>query len=162
MDEIWKPVKGFEGLYEVSNCGRVRSRYKLLKEQNKSGYQTVYLYKNKIRYGHKVHRLVAEAFLNNFNNYPCVNHKDEDKLNNHVENLEWCSHKYNTNYGTCIARRSKKLFKRIIQIDSSGNKVYWNSIKEASQVLNIDSSSISKAAQEKRISAGGYRWVYES
>ena len=113
--EEWKSIPGYEGLYEVSSYGRVKSleRYKsnnggiqLIKEKilkphnTKKGYLTVQ-FSNKI---FKVHRLVAEAFIPNPDNLPMVNHKDEDKTNNNVDNLEWCTAKYNSNYGTAIER----------------------------------------------------------
>ena len=117
MEEIWKPVKGFEGYYEVSNLGRVRSVDRLVKYSNgqihlhkgrilspglvhKLGYLQVALCNNgKIK--HKmVYRLVAEAFIPNPDNLPQVNHKDENAFNNCVENLEWCTIEYNINYGT--------------------------------------------------------------
>ena len=100
--EEWKNIIGYEGLYEVSNMGNVRNvrRNTLLRfSKNNYGYIQVYLYKNGIRNGFKVHRLVAQAFIPNPDNLPQVNHKDEDKTNNSVENLEWCDHKYNVNYG---------------------------------------------------------------
>lgn len=95
-------IIGYEGLYEVSNKGNVRNvrRNKLLKlSKNRYGYIQVYLYKNGIRTGLKVHRLVAQAFIENPDNLPEVNHKNEDKIDNRVENLEFCDHKYNVNYG---------------------------------------------------------------
>ena len=120
--EIWKIINGYEN-YMISSFGRVKSldRYvrgknnsiyikkgKLLKlYTDKDGYQTVMLYHNNKKKLLKVHRLVAEAFLDNPNNLSQVNHKDENKLNNSVENLEWCDAKYNVNYGTAIERRSK-------------------------------------------------------
>ena len=100
--EEWKNVIGYEGLYEVSNIGNVRNvrRNTLLKlSKTNYGYIQVYLYKNGIRTGLKVHRLVAQAFIPNPDNLPQINHLDEDKTNNRVDNLEWCSHKYNVNYG---------------------------------------------------------------
>lgn len=100
--EEWKNVIGYEGLYEVSDKGNVRNvrRNTLLKLlKNKYGYIQVYLYKNGIRTVFTVHRLVAQAFLLNTDNLPEVNHKDEDKTNNRVDNLEFCDHKYNVNYG---------------------------------------------------------------
>lgn len=98
--EEWKNVIGYEGLYEVSNLGRVRRVNKgLLKLQNNQGYNQVYLYKCGIRKGIRVHRLVAQAFIPNPDNLPEVNHKNEDKMNNSVDNLEWCTAKYNVNYG---------------------------------------------------------------
>jgi hypothetical protein len=124
IEEIWKPIVGYEGLYEVSNLGNVRSldRYfitnggyrtfrkgKMLKlTPNPYGYIIVQLWNKQKCYQQGVHRLVAEAFIPNPNNLPVVNHKDEDKTNNCVENLEWCTVKYNTNYGTGIRRRSEK------------------------------------------------------
>ena len=123
MIEIWKSIPGYEGLYEVSNTGRVRSldryvkvgfgAYRLHKGKiinltlSNSGYYFVdltYKYKRKHFY---VHRLVAEAFIPNPDNLPQVNHKDEDKTNNIAENLEWCDRKYNMNYGTKIERQKK-------------------------------------------------------
>ena len=103
MMEEWRAVPGYEGLYEVSNIGNVRNvrRNTLLRlQKTKYGYIQVWLYKNGISTGLKVHRLVAQAFLPNPDNLPMINHKDEDKTNNRVENLEWCDAKYNNTYGT--------------------------------------------------------------
>lgn len=99
--EEWKEIPGYEGLYEVSNIGNVRNirRNTLLRFSNNQGYTQVYLYKNGIRKGLKVHKIVAQAFLPNPDNLPMINHKDEDKTNNNVTNLEWCDAKYNVNYG---------------------------------------------------------------
>ena len=112
MIEEWRPVVGYEGLYEVSNTGRVRSLDRYVKGKGKSyflhkgrvlspaikpeGYLIVRLQRRTFY----IHRLVTAAFLPNPDNLPEVNHKDEDKTNNRVENLEWCDHKYNMNYGT--------------------------------------------------------------
>ena len=100
--EEWKNVIGYEGLYEVSSIGNVRNvrRNTLLKlSKTNNGYIRVFLYKNGISTGFQVHRLVAQAFLPNPDNLPMINHKDEDKTNNNVTNLEWCTAKYNVNYG---------------------------------------------------------------
>ena len=120
--EEWKDIEGYEGLYQVSNKGRIKSlNYRrtgkegMLKgKPDKNGYLIVFLYKK----GEKpkpflIHRLVAIMFLHNPNNYLEVNHIDEDKTNNNVENLEWCTRKYNMNYGTrneraSISRKGKK------------------------------------------------------
>lgn len=102
MEAVWRPVVNYEGLYEVSDCGQVRNvkRCSLLKNlKTNCGYYQVYLYKDGVRKGLKVHRLVAEAFIPNPLSLPQVNHKDEVKTNNNVDNLEWCTVKYNVNYG---------------------------------------------------------------
>ena len=126
-NEIWKDIKDYEGLYQVSNLGNIKSlefnnrttnhqkREKLLKSFcNKLGYQRVVLYKNKVKKQLLVHRIVAEAFIPNPNNLPQVNHKDGVRNNNAIDNLEWCNHKYNCNYGNfgkkvSLGMRKKKL-----------------------------------------------------
>lgn len=103
--EIWRPISGYEGLYEVSDKGRIRaqSQYRSWKTPisltlMNTGYLRARLCKNGKGRGYSVHRLVAEAFIPNPDNLPLVNHKDEDKTNNCVENLEWCTHSYNSKY----------------------------------------------------------------
>ena len=136
MEEIWKDKKGYEGHYQVSNWGRVKSikfgKEKILKLiKDKDGYLQVTLCKNNIKKVYKVHRLVAEAFIDNTDNLPQVNHKDENKLNNNVDNLEWCDRLYNVRYGTGIERRSKKRSKPVLQYDLEGNFIKeWVSINE--------------------------------
>ena len=127
MEEIWKNIEGYEGLYMVSSLGRVKTlvgRYKgvtILKEsQKKNGYHSVVLYKNKKPCTYLVHRLVAQAFIPNPNNLPQVNHKDENPSNNCVANLEWCSVNYNINYGNgnhkrSLAQKGKKFTKTHIE-----------------------------------------------
>lgn len=109
-NEIWKAIEGYEGLYEVSNLGNVKSLRSgiILKQQkNADGYCHVSLCRKKEVKTVLIHRLVAKAFLSNPENYNEVNHKDENKANNCVENLEWCSHKYNLNYGSYRDKMSK-------------------------------------------------------
>ena len=130
--EYWKPVVGYEGLYEVSNLGRVKSlkfgKERILKPQkDTSGYLCVTLCKNNNQCQFKVHRLVAEAFIPNPNNLPQINHKDECKTNNIVSNLEWCDRKYNVNYGT----RTEKCSKKVYQYTLDGKFVKeWKSTAE--------------------------------
>ena len=130
-EEIWRPVVGYEGLYEVSSYGRVRSldRYdrrnqfrkgKLLKNRdNGNGYLICILSKNGIVKNKYIHRLVLEAFIPNPDNLSEVNHKDEDKTNNNVDNLEWCDRKYNCNYGSKIEREINTKIKKGIYLGLS-------------------------------------------
>ena len=101
IEKIWKPIIGYENLYKINNYGEVlslRSNKILKPNDNGIGYFIIQLCKNGKRKNYLIHRLVAEHFLDNPNNLPEVNHKDEDKSNNFVNNLEWCKHKYNMNY----------------------------------------------------------------
>lgn len=119
--EIWKEIEGYAGLYEISNWGNIRSLKfgrKLNPVVNSSGYKLISLSKEGKGKSFSVHRLVAEAFIPNSNNYPCINHKDENKTNNHVSNLEWCTQKYNCNYGNY----SKKLSEAMKTSDVMKNK----------------------------------------
>lgn len=140
MEEQWKPITGYEGLYEVSNLGNVRSLDRRTRAKNnstmlrkgcilipfyeeKKGYYQVTLNKDGKKKHHRVHRLVASAFLENPFNYTDVNHKDENKTNNHVDNLEWCTRKYNNNYGTKPERIRQTMinrYKKIKQIRGEG------------------------------------------
>ena len=121
--EEWKDIKGYEGLYQISNKGRVKSlgnnktrKEKILKEnKNTDGYSEVTLCKNGKCKKYRVHRLVAEAFIPTSDKSLCVNHKDENKSNNCVENLEWCDRLYNNNYGT----RNERLSRKIICIETN-------------------------------------------
>lgn len=129
MNEEWRDIEGYEERYQVSNLGRVKSlrnsqgqyREKILTNTpDKIGYLTVGLSKNGKRKNFKVHRLVAEAFIENPNNHPIINHKDENKQNNCVNNLEWCTYKYNNTYGTRTQRASEKMSQN--HADFSGSK----------------------------------------
>ena len=113
-EEIWKDIPGFENKYQVSNIGHIRSlnykrtgKCKIMKTPiDNTEYLQITLCKNNKKYKYKVHQLVALVFIPNPNNYPQVNHKNEIKTDNRVENLEWCTPKYNNNYGTHNARVS--------------------------------------------------------
>lgn len=154
MNEIWRDIPNFEGLYQVSNLGRVKALEKyvnagiknnsevkrkgrILKQYNKGGYLEVSLMKNNKRHYFKVHRLVATAFIPNFCNLPQVNHIDENKLNNNVDNLEWCTSKYNCNYGkrnNLIAQNSSFKPIKINQYDLDNNLLNtFDSISSASR-----------------------------
>lgn len=110
MMEEWRDLKGYEGLYKVSNLGRVYSVYKQDFKQpyfDKDGYLMIGLRKEGKHKNLRLHRIIAEAFIPNPDNLPCVNHKDENKTNNTVENLEWCTPAYNNCYGTRIERAAQ-------------------------------------------------------
>lgn len=134
MIEIWKDVVGYESLYKVSNLGNVLSlnynhtgKPRLLKKYDRgNGYYFVALVKNGVTTKYNIHCLVAKAFIPNPYNLPCVNHKDEIRTNNCVDNLEWCTYKYNSNYGTAIEKRVKKQSKKVAVYTKDGQllKIY--------------------------------------
>lgn len=169
MKEIWAPVKGYEGLYEVSSFGRVRSlsyrrtgKMRVLNlDKNNAGYLIVKLHKNGKGKIYQVHRLVAYAFIPNWFDEQQVNHRDENKQNNHVTNLEWCSAKYNNNYGTARKRMVEKQSKTVLQLTKTGEIVKeWFSTMEAGR-NGFDNSSISKCCLGKIKSYKGYIWRYK-
>lgn len=165
MEEVWKEI---DDRYSVSNLGRVKSNYankeKILKPfLNKRGYLMVDIRHPGYRKSISVHRLVATAFIPNPDNLPEVNHKDEIKTNNSVDNLEWCTLQYNCNYGTRNERKGLACRKKIYSIDPDGNIEYFNSRNEAGERLCIDPTSISKALKKngKNKTAGGRYWFYD-
>lgn len=157
--ELWKDVVGYEKYYQVSSFGNIKNKStgKLLKPAlKKNGYLHVSL-------GYKdtktamVHRLVAEAFIPNPFNLPQVNHKDEEKTNNNVTNLEWCTAQHNVNYGYGSLAKNTG----ILQFDMSGKYLrVWSSLKEASGTLGIKYQGISRVCRGKRKSCGGFMWRY--
>lgn len=185
--EEWRDIKGLEGRYQVSNLGRVRSvsrwvnnnggkRYvesRILSLTSKpNGYICIRI--RNPQSCNYVHRLVAEAFLPNPDNLPCINHKDEDRTNNRVDNLEWCTAKYNVNYGQHNAKvieslknseKRKSFYKRrskgVIQFDPDTNEIIkeWESVNSTKQAgYNI--SAISMCCNNLRRSAYGYGWRF--
>lgn len=160
--EVWKDVKGYEGKYQVSNLGRVKSlnyhrsgKERLLSlAHDKDGYLYVCFHKNGKQKLYKVHRLVAIAFIPNPDNLPCVNHKDENPSNNRVENLEWCTQKYNINYGTRTKRMSKAQSKPVICITT---KRIFKSFVEASKYYKVDKGNICHCCKGEQKSAGKYK-----
>lgn len=161
MQEIWRDIEGYEGLYQVSNFGRVKSlRFgkekimKILKYPN--GYLKINLYKQKSVKTYQLHRLVANAFIPNPNNYPIINHKDEDKTNNRFDNLEWCSYSYNNTYGKHGLRMLRSCKK--VQCIETGVKYYSQS--EVERQTGIPQSSISMCCNGKIKTCGGFHWRY--
>ena len=157
-----KPIKDFEGLYEVDDLGNVYSvrRNKIMSPVIiNSGYYTVKLSKNKILTRYLIHRLVAQAFLDNPDNLPCVNHKDEDKTNNSVDNSEWCTYQYNNSYNDKGKRISATKSIPVYQFDLNGNLIKeWKSMKEAGKSLGIDEANISAACSGKLKTYKGFIW----
>lgn len=184
---VMKPVCGYEGYYSVTNKGEIFSHLtnKWLKPSlMTNGYKSVELFKRGKSKRILVHRLVAEAFIANPYNLPFINHKDEDKANNCVSNLEWCTPKYNQNYGTCIERRTASmqrywasekhkedkqicgqrakdlLGKRVVQKTKKGAIVNeFISVNEAFRETHI--RHISEVCNGKRKTAGGYVWQFK-
>ena len=180
--EIWKPIEGYETLYQISNYGNIKNnngRY-LKPFKNNKGYLMIRLYKNTERKVFLVHRLVATHFIPNPNNLPEVNHKDENPSNPIYTNLEWCDKEYNMNYGTIKERISQKLKgrtftqeqkyniskgheKEIIQLDTNNVLLkIWSSAKDAEQQTKINRCHISEVCKGKRKTAGGYIWKYNN
>lgn len=185
MTKLWRDIKGFEGFYQVSDTGDVRSvdrtiifsdgreRFfhgKVLSPSvGNHGYKTIVLKKNGLCRAFTIHRLVANAFIPNPNGFSEVNHKDEDKLNNFVGNLEWCSHKYNMSYGTKIERMllnrdskalAKKHEKPVLSIDPDGNIALYLSVTAGAKTNGLDVSSVSACCRGKYKTCGGLIWNY--
>lgn len=175
--EKWKDIEGFEGFYKVSNMGRVRSLDRVTISKNGvkrffkgrlltpcdagKGYRNVILQANGKRRTPRLCRIVAAAWIPNPQGLPQVNHKDENKQNDKASNLEWCTAAYNTNYGTGIKRRAKKISRKVNQYDLNGNLIKaWDSISEASRALDIDNSHIIRCCKGNLKKTGGYKWEY--
>lgn len=160
MKEIWKNIKDYNDKYLISNTGKVKSlnynntkKDKLLKISICNGYPSVCLWKNNKGKRFRVNRLVAESFIPNPLNLPEVNHIDENKLNNNVDNLEWCTSRYNCNYGS----RNHKLSKPVQCIETG---IIYSSILEAGKQTKINHTHLGDVARGKRKTAGGYHWKY--
>lgn len=177
-EEIWKDVQGYEGIYQVSNFGRVKSLPRKVLNWNSNRYlketiltqsttkcreyPLIRLCKDgKIKYI-SVHRLVATAFIPNPNNLPMINHKDENKQNNRVDNLEWCDHLYNVHYGTGIQRGARSRGKSVLMIDATTKEVIktFGSAREAYKETGVWYKSISSACKNRYKTAGGYIWKF--
>ena len=177
MKELWKDITGYEGLYQVSNTGKVRSINRTIIDSNgnkqkwkshifigkvnNSGYLTVCLRKCGKRKGFLIHRLVATAFIENPTNLPYVNHKDEIKTNNNVENLEWCSESYNCRYGKRNLLMIEKKRKPVLQLSVDGDLINrFEVLNDASRITGINAAHICDVCKGKRKLAGGYVWKY--
>lgn len=178
--EIWKDIEGYEGLYQVSNMGRVRSVERTVwngkgyfktperirkASANGYGYLEVVLFKDGKRKAYSVHRLVASAFLDNSEGYKEINHKDEDKTNNCVENLEYCSRSYNNTYNGRAKKAGKKAAEKRCKPVFSVNKesgliMWWQSAKDAERYTGIASSHITECCKGRLKSTGGHIWFY--
>ena len=189
--EIWKDIKDYEGLYQVSNLGRVKrlewkrfslGKWQTMKEKilkqtiSTTGYWHISLNKNGSHNTYKVHRLVARAFIPNPDDLPCINHKDNNPLNNKVENLEWCTYKYNNNYkdhnkklsqsrlGKKASDETRQKLRdsnpKMVSVQCIETEIIYKSINEASRKTGVDASAIGKVCKGKYKTAGGFHWKY--
>ena len=168
VEEIYKDIKDLEGKYQVSNFGNVLSlnyhrtgKPKLLKPKvNKHGYLHVGLWKNRKRKWFDVHRLVAEAFIPNPDNLPQINHKDENKTNNSVYNLEWVTAKENSNHGTRNKRMAKTKSKKVLQFTLDGEFIReWPSTQECGR-NGFSQSYVAACCRGEYKQAYNYKWQY--
>lgn len=176
-NEEWRDAAGYEGLYQVSDQGRVKSlertyidksgRKQTVKERilkpflTKKGYLLVGLHNGGKRKTFKVHRLVCTAFHENPENKPCVNHINEDKTDNRAVNLEWCTVKENNNYGSRNERSAKNRSKSVGQYSLDGKLIkIWPSTIEVQRQMEFDNGNIGKAARGKLKTSYGFVWRY--
>ena len=161
----WRDVVGYEDLYKVSTEGNIKSirRNKILSQDtNQDGYKRVQLYKNKASKHYSVHRLVAQAFIPNPDNLPQVNHKDEDKSNNCVSNLEWITPKDNCNYGTRNRKVALSKNKPVLQLSLEGDLIReWESASEVARVLGYNQGDICNCCNNKLKTAHKFKWSYK-
>lgn len=188
MSEIWKAVPGYEGLYELSNMGRVRSLDRIVRasgvSKRRAFGRVLNPYTNKLRYQYvalskdgksktlSVHRLVANVFVPNPNNYSIINHKDENPSNNRADNLEWCTQMYNVHYGTGMERgdaKSNHGRMAVDKLDLNGNYICsYRSISEAAEAVGVRKQCIcaclkgTNSIGRRCLSAGGYKWRFSN
>lgn len=168
--EIWRPIKDFEDIYEVSNMGRVRRIGGNIKkpQDNRNGYPMVMLYRHCKHKKIFIHRAVAEAFVPNPRGVNIVNHKDETRNNNRADNLEWVTHMENIHYGTAQERKLAKdrarrgkpntpLYKKVRCVETGE---VFESGTEVCKKFNVHDSNLSKCLKGKRHTTGGYHWEY--
>lgn len=182
QSEVWKPVLGYEGFYEVSSKGRVKNTHywschnKLVErrphrilspETTRDGYKRIVLTKCGIKKHYSVHRLVALAFIPNPDAKPQINHIDENPANNQADNLEWCDGKHNCNYGlhreriSAKQKNNKHRSKAVNQYDRNGNLLNtYLSTREAERQTGIACEQISRCCKGVNHHAGGFLWEY--
>lgn len=161
MEEIWKPVVGYESFYEVSNTGKIKSlrsgKLRKLIPNKQNGYLMLFLNRKESKKCCYVHRLVAEAFCEKPAGNDCVNHKDENKHNNNADNLEWVTKYYNNTYNG----KTQRCCKEIEQLNEDGTVVRrWHSAREAYHETGIEYKNISTVCRGLRQRAGGFKWRF--
>ena len=160
--ETFVKIEGFDN-YEVSNLGKVRNikSGRILKPSlHKNGYSRHFLCENNKRKHLYLHRIIATAFIDNPGEKPCVNHIDENKLNNDLSNLEWCTVRENLMHGTRTKRTAEKCFKKVIQLDLNDNVLNeFESMTQAERETGVFASNISSCCSGKTKSAGGFKWI---
>ena len=175
QNEIWKDIAGFDGVYQISNLGRVKSLDRVINieykdrigtrrikgrlrkpTKDKDGYLVIGLGKG----NYKIHRLVALAFIHNTNNYPQINHKDGNKSNNTVTNLEWCSNAENQNHAFKIGLKKTKQFAKVDLISDKVIRIYHSLQDVMNDIDKIDPSTLVKVCKGKRNEHCGYKWLY--
>ena len=169
MEESWKPVVGFEGLYEVSNLGEIRSlarpgawSTRILKQKTtQKGYREVKLFKGGKRHYFRVHRIVAEAFVPNPKKLEFINHKDERKSNNEASNLEWCSTEYNNRYGTRISRAAASRSRAVVGM-KRGEIVYEFASVNSAAEAGFSPSCVSRCCNGLAKSHLGIEWRFKT
>lgn len=168
MEEIWKDVEGYEGTYEISNLGNIRSLFyrnqlaknkkiRYLKPYLNKGYFMITLVKDNKRLLTSIHRLIAQAFIPNLKNRPCINHINGIKTDNRIENLEWVTHKANMKHAVYVLGKCNRFKTR--KIICNDNMIF-NSITEASKKLGIRYGSLYRVLDKKRNSVHGYTFKY--
>lgn len=165
MKEMWKDIKNYENLYQISNTGKVhsvRNDIDIKPFINNNGYYEIVIKKDKKQKHFRVHRLVAQAFISNLNNLPQVNHIDGNKLNNNVNNLEYCTQSENMRHAAknnLLHNKGKKT--KINQYDLNGNFIKtWNSMKEIENEYNVSHTTIRFCCKGKNKTSKGYIWRY--
>ena len=165
MEEIWKDIEDYEGIYQVSNLGRVKrvTTDRILKGiKDRGGYLRITLSKNGVKSNHKIHRLVAQAFIPNPENKPQVNHIDENKTNNLVSNIEWMTAKENLNHGTHNERVSKTQSIPIIATNiKNGESKEFYGARECARQLGLYQQHITAVLKGTRRQTGGYTFKYK-